>query len=167
MKLFSKLPALVLTIGLGFQYAHAQNCQPSAEDRDGDCIADAIEYHLLQRFAPILYRNDNADEPREGIGVPVSISWLLRNSKLIGRSDGGLFVEIRDRPSMASAMSFINANGGGEGFKISNYHINGDAPGDEKRTWPISTTLGEGVYGRVWKPWPAGGPYPHPHIYSI
>jgi len=131
-----------------------------AADADGDGIDDAIEYQLLQRFAPVLYPNETQDAPGEGVGVPVSVTWLLRNSLLI--HSVGDFQDVLDRPRAAAAISFLDSQGGGDDFHISNHHIWGDSPGDE-RSWPISSTLGEGVYGRVWKPWPNS----HPYIYSV
>jgi hypothetical protein len=149
-----------LLLALSFSFVIAALHPAVADDKDGDGIDDDKEYQLLQRFAPVLYPNETHDTPGEGVGVPVSITWLLRNSLLLNYCQPEHVT--LSYPSVAAAIQFIGPSGGCTGFFISNTHIPGDSPGDE-RTWGISAALGEGVYGRVWRPWPGS----YPKIYSV
>lgn len=134
-----------------------------AADADGDGIPDEIENQLLARFAPIIYPNEIHDFPEGGSGVPVSVAWLLRNSRIMFFNSATTnWAVAADRPSVSAALAQVNASGnGGQVYRLRNYYLWGDAPGDT-RSWPISISLGEGVYGRVWKPWAA-----FPYIYSV
>ena len=112
---------------------------------------------VLQRFAPILYPNEIHNDPEEGAGVPVGVSWLLRNSRVLRISNGTQV--LLDRPTIASAVTLVDSLSGAKDCFISNYYLWGDAPGEDRRSWPISIALGEGIYGRVWKPWRLTHPY--------
>ena len=132
-------------------------------DLDGDGIDDAVENQLLQRFAPILYPNEIHNVPEGGAGVPVSVSWLLRNSRMTYFNAATTnWVVALDRPSLSAAVAQVNNSGtGAANYSLRNYYLWGDSPSDV-RSWPISISLGEGVYGRVWRPWSN-----YPHIYSV
>jgi len=147
---------------VAFAFATFVSLSPSTNgaDLDGDGIDDAIENQLLQRFAPVLYPNEQHDVPEEGAGVPVSVTWLLRNSRIMRVVPEQVLL---DRPDISAAVQFVADSGNGAlGRRIRNYHVWGDSPGDV-RSWPISIGLGEGVYGRVWKPWPNT----HTNLYSV
>jgi hypothetical protein len=129
-------------------------------DLDADGIDDATEYQLLQRFAPVIYPDETHVAPQEGVGVPVSITWLLRNANLSAPANPG-FRWFLDRPSVVDAINFYSTRADPASWRIENYYTTGNAPGDE-RSWPHAMASGEGVYGRVWKPWAS-----HPYIYSV
>jgi hypothetical protein len=134
-------------------------CHLAKADVDG--ISESVRSFLLQRFAPIIYPNEIHDVPEQGSGVPVSITWLLRNSQVIAWS-GTNYSVLLDKPDVGVANSLVQSHQGGGNMTLGNHYVWGDSPGDT-RSWPISIGLGEGVYGRVWKPWPDLYPY----VYSV
>jgi len=131
----------------------------TADDADGDGIADDHESRLLQRFAPVLYRDYTLTGWQDGHGIPVSVSWALANGFIIRRSPAS--VVLADHTSVASALAAIRSVDGASDYGIRFDDRWGDVAGDPT-SWPDAINRGAGVYGRVWRPF-----QDHPHILSI
>ncbi len=166
MKPSSKIAAfiaLIAALRLPLPFMDVRGCEPTQEDRDGDCIPDALETKLLQRFAPVIYTDGPAPVPREGVGVPVSVSWLLRHSSILyARFGNTAFPKVVIvNPTVREAITAVSSQDDPTNLFIRNDYRFGDAPGDNA-SWPSAAQNGDGIYGRVWRPWQG-----YPELYSI
>ncbi|MBS0195295.1 MAG: hypothetical protein JSR77_00900 [Planctomycetes bacterium] len=142
-------------------------CGPDTGDQDCDGIADTEEARLLQLFAPTFVLDTQRNGPREGVGIPETVTRLVQHA--VFRESLPPPQTFRDYAfsSVAEAAAFMRSRDD-RGAGLRARHTDGDfrwgysnISGGES-SWPDAIARNDGLYGRVWRPWEA-----YPDIYSV
>jgi len=138
-----------------------------AQDMDEDGIDDAFEQRLLQLYAPCIRLDVMRNAPETGVGVPTSITRLIKHCSINFYVDNDEIVLHRPT-NVRDAIDFISVFAdGGEQLSLRHVvesHIWGfsDLPGG-RADWPTAISRNDGLYGRVWRPWANA----YPDVYSV
>ena len=142
-----------------------------AEDQDVDGIDDALERKLIDLYAPLVKLDVPRTGPVEGVGIPRSISRLIQHCS-INKYVNNQIIFLYQPSSVDDALRFLSeysASFGHDAIKdLSLRHVHADymwgisnLPGGQS-DWPTAISRNEGIYARVWRPWPT-----YSDIYSI
>lgn len=139
-------------------------------DIDQDGVADSLEQSLLDTFVPVMVGDLGC--PNQWAGdkpVPVDPIWFLRNSRLLGDIIPGGPFPVREvlavSPTVTQLENFAQRP---DATRQNLAFLDTDSPWgyssfpDDTRTWARAVTDKSGVFGRVWRPWPA-----QTNLYSV